>query len=148
MAGNGIEYAALEATEAAMETLEARMGAKHSALKKIMLRLKAGKIKIKILLGFFQTATCLEAVYGVTLPPASSNTLQFLAIVNLNVFSAVGLPWACFGLGGYTQRLRTMMLTPIVLVTLVVLAGMVGGTSNGGYKQGRTIVRQSEVRTL
>ena len=90
--------------------------------------LKTLKVKLKILASFFQVATKLESVYGVTLPPQASSeggVLSIFAFVNLDFFSALPLPWPCLGIGGYQQKLQAMALAPVALVFVLMLAGAV-----------------------
>jgi hypothetical protein len=73
----------------------------------------------QILIGFYMIATKVENVYEVFLP-ADVRTLlrQLRFVISLGID---GVPLACVGASGYTERLLFWILTPIGLVALAIL---------------------------
>ena len=92
------------------------------------MRAKKLKVKLKIIVSFYQVATCLEAVYSIGLPPKTRAVLRVFDVVNLDVFGALNLPWACIRLGGYAARLRLMCAAPLSLTALIFGIGALSST--------------------
>ena len=82
--------------------------------------------KGKALLTFYQIATPLSTVYGVSLPTDVSEFLEaFSSVISLGMAGIATTPLECLGLSGYVWRLTFwMVLTPVV-VLLVILGVMI-----------------------
>ena len=80
--------------------------------------------KGKQLLGFYQVATRISAVYEVPMPKEVAALLSFFEVLNINI-AGIGLPLQCLGLGTYQQQLLTTMLVPVGVTVLLVLGFLV-----------------------
>ena len=111
-----------------------RSGGGRGMKARLLLVVKALSVKLKILASFFQVATKLESVYGVRLPSQASSVgggvLAIFSVVNLDVFTALQLPWACLGVGGYAQRLQVAALAPFALLGLIMAVGAISAIRN------------------
>lgn len=98
----------------------------NSKLADIIRGLRLGN-KIKITIGFYMIATEVGSVYEVELPEDVQQLLDQMTIV-LTFGIKLGIrvsPLACAGLGGYIAELLFWMVTPLAVVTLVMLASLV-----------------------
>jgi len=77
--------------------------------------------KIKIVIGFYQIATRVETVYGITLPEAVRKMMMLLRIAIS--FGIDGIPLACVGADGYHARLVFWTVVPLVVVFVVTCIG-------------------------
>ena len=71
--------------------------------------------KAKQLISFWQMATSVQSVFGVTFPREVRSVLHALSFLSLNVFE-LGLPTECMALGSFLGRLLFMLLSPIGLL--------------------------------
>lgn len=75
--------------------------------------------KLKILIGFYQIVIKVDRVYEIRLPDEIRAFLQQLeCVISLGL---EGVPLACVGAEGYTQRLLLWILLPLLLVFGVTL---------------------------
>jgi hypothetical protein len=79
--------------------------------------------KIKIIVGFYMIATKIEDVYQVFLPPEVREILQQIQIVIS--LGLGGIPLACVGADGYVNRLLFWMVSPLLLLSLVIIVVVV-----------------------
>ena len=122
-----------EAFEEAAEELEQKLGGGRSKLvRRVIAAVKGAKVKVKICVSFFQVATKLESVYGVVFPQSTGSVLEVFSVVNLDIFSAFPLPWACLNIGTYRNKLLAIAGAPAALVTLIMLAGAASSFRCGG----------------
>ena len=78
------------------------------------------RAKGKQLLGFYQVATRISAVYEVPVPKQVSALLSVFEVFNINI-AGIGLPMQCLGLGTYQQQLLMTMLLPAGVAVVLVL---------------------------
>ena len=70
--------------------------------------------KLKIIVGFYQIAIKVDRVYEIRLPAEIRTLLHQLELVISLGFE--GVPLACVGAEGYTQRLILWMLIPLLII--------------------------------
>ena len=71
--------------------------------------------KFKQLISFYQMATSVQSVYGVTFPPEVQAVLALFKFLSLNFFE-LGLPVECLGLGSFLNRILFMLFAPLILL--------------------------------
>ena len=69
----------------------------------------------KVLISFYQMATCIQSVFGITFPTEVQTVLAVFETLVLNLFE-LGLPTECFGLGTFQQRILFMLISPLALM--------------------------------
>jgi len=77
--------------------------------------------KVKILLGFYQISTVLSSTYSARLPPKYTGWTDTLANAISIDWSGFFLPQQCLG---YDLRLLAIALSPVALITLLMVAGI------------------------
>lgn len=83
--------------------------------------------------GFYQVATQVSSVYGVSLPPEVDSFLQTMAaIVSFGMSFIVDVPLACFGGREYVPRLVFWMVMPFTLTLFAYLFEVVYSRSIKG----------------
>ena len=82
------------------------------------------RAKVKQLLGLYQIATQISAVYEVSMPEAMARLLSVLELFNFNL-PRLGLPLQCLGLRTYQQQLAVTMLMPLITAAVLVLGFLV-----------------------
>lgn len=137
-----------EALEEELEEVATEVGGGRGKklAKRVISSVRGAKVKIKICVSFFQVATKLESVYGVVMPPNTSAVLEAANIINLDVFSAMPLPWACLGVGTYRNKLLAMSVAPLAIVLLILGAGAASGLQVEKASGMRSSSRRSFVR--
>jgi len=83
------------------------------------------RAKFKQVMGFYQIATRIQVVYQVNMPEDTQSFLDFLQDkVNLDLVEFFGYPLECGSLGGYENKLKFMIIWPIVICVLLFAAGV------------------------
>ena len=78
------------------------------------------KVKVRVVIGFYQIATQLDDAYILRLPGSVRDLLSSFKVAI--TFGLGGLPLSCFSAPGYLSRLAFWMVAPLVVIAAAVAA--------------------------
>jgi hypothetical protein len=78
-------------------------------------------VKLKLVLGFYLTATKIDEVYDVSMPRDVKDICASISsVVTFGLTGVATTPLECMGLGGYVPKLVFWMLVPLIVIVVIV----------------------------